>query len=391
MTTLCRSADAAGPQPATAAAKRFTLGTHRVCSPEETWQRIEPLLPVAGITRVADVTRLDALGIPVFQAVRPGSRSVSVSQGKGVTSMAARVSAVMEAIELWHAESLAHVLQTVSPLCEMEYANPIRTENLLWLSRTRRLDTLPLAWVRARSLGRGPDAWIPRQMIELDFTLRGTLRPQMFHRTSNGLASGNCLAEAQLHSLCELIERHALFLARADPGRKVAVDPDSVTEGYCRGLLDRLQAAGARLAVFDVTWEAGIPVFFVEMALPDLPRIWGGSGCHPAADVALSRALTETAQSRLTYIAGARDELPEPAGGRDAPALYASFEPPAPARPFAVVPDASADSVEEDVACVVERLGVLGYEPYWVDLTRPEVDIAVTRAFVPGLREALHG
>lgn len=378
----CRLADAA---------KRFTLGTHRICSPGETWERIAALLPVAGITRVADVTGLDALGIPVFQAVRPGSRSVSVSQGKGVTPMAARVSAVMEAIELWHAESLSHVPQVISPLREMAYANPVGVEDLLWLSQTRRLETLPLAWVRARSLAGGLDAWLPRQMLELDFTLRGTFRPQMFHRTSNGLASGNCVAEALLHSLCELIERHALFLARSEPRCKAAVDPDSVPEGYCRDLLARLQAAGARLAVYDVTWEVGIPVFSVEMSLPDLPRIWGGSGCHPAAEVALSRALTEVAQSRLTYIAGARDELPEPVSGRDPLALHASFEPPAPARRFAAVPDAAMDSVEDDVARVIERLSRRGYTPYWVDLTRSEVGVAVTRAFVPGLREALHG
>ena len=34
-----------------------------------------------------------------------------------------------------------------------------------------------------------------------------------------------------------------------------------------------------------------------------------GSGCHLSADIALSRALTEAAQSRLTVIAGSRDDL----------------------------------------------------------------------------------
>jgi YcaO-like protein with predicted kinase domain len=52
------------------------------------------------------VTGLDRIGIPVALATRPNSRSVAVSQGKGLTLAAAKVSALMEAIELWHAEHI---------------------------------------------------------------------------------------------------------------------------------------------------------------------------------------------------------------------------------------------------------------------------------------------
>jgi ribosomal protein S12 methylthiotransferase accessory factor len=38
-----------------------------------------------GVTRIANVTGLDRIGIPVAIAVRPNSRSVSVAQGKGQT------------------------------------------------------------------------------------------------------------------------------------------------------------------------------------------------------------------------------------------------------------------------------------------------------------------
>src|SRR4051812_23015637 len=74
-------------------------GTHRVVSPDETWQALRPLLEPAGITRVADLTWLDELGIPTVQAVRPASVTLSVSQGKASTYRAAQVSAVMESIE----------------------------------------------------------------------------------------------------------------------------------------------------------------------------------------------------------------------------------------------------------------------------------------------------
>ena len=60
-----------------------------------------------GITRVAVLTGLDVIGIPVAAAVRPNSRSVAVHQGKGVTLDAAKASAVMEAVECFHAENIA--------------------------------------------------------------------------------------------------------------------------------------------------------------------------------------------------------------------------------------------------------------------------------------------
>jgi YcaO-like protein with predicted kinase domain len=65
-------------------------GTHRLVPPAETLARLRPLLPKLGITRVANVTGLDTIGIPVAMAVRPNSRSLSVSQGKGLDLDAAR-------------------------------------------------------------------------------------------------------------------------------------------------------------------------------------------------------------------------------------------------------------------------------------------------------------
>ena len=133
-------------------AKRFRDGSHRVCPPEETWERIAPLLPQAGITRLADVTRLDVVGLPVWQAVRPGSRNLSVSQGKGTTPAAARVSAAMESLELWHAEDLGALPAVVMTAAEMAYDNAVSIDALPWVRRQWRELELPLEWVRARNV-----------------------------------------------------------------------------------------------------------------------------------------------------------------------------------------------------------------------------------------------
>ena len=80
------------PQP-----KRFRRGTHRVADPRETLARVRPYMARMGITRLGNITGLDRIGIPVAIAVRPNSRSVSVSQGKGLDLAQAMASALMEA------------------------------------------------------------------------------------------------------------------------------------------------------------------------------------------------------------------------------------------------------------------------------------------------------
>lgn len=378
-----------------AATKRYLLGTHRVRPPEETWEVVLPLLAPAGITRVADVTALDRLGVPVYQAVRPASRNLSVSQGKGLTPAAARVSAVMEALELWHAERLDHLPQVTMSLREMEYGNPIRARDLPWVEGAVGLDAAPVAWVPAVSLLTGSRAWLPRELLEVDFTVPETLRPRMLYVSSNGLASGNCPEEAQLHALCEVIERHGLHLTREGaPGRpagRAAVDLASVDDAECRRLIDRIGRSGMKLGIFDVAWEAGVPSFQVDLVAADLPNVWLGAGTHPSPAVALARALTEAAQSRLAYISGARDDLPRLCPGSANHRAFEEYEPPAGGRPFGEVPDLSTESVARDLEAVVARVAAAGYEPYWIDLTRPEVGLAVGRVFVPGLREVRHG
>jgi YcaO-like protein with predicted kinase domain len=372
-------------------AKRFRQGTHRVRPPEETWDRLRDRLPAAGITRVADVTALDVLGVPVYQAVRPASRNLAVSQGKGATAAAARVSAVMEALELWHAEDLDPLSQVTVTVGEMRDANAIPLAALRWASGIRVPRGLPVAWVRADSCAGDRHGWLPRTMLELDFRMRLELPPRLFELTSNGLASGNCLEEALLHGLCELIERHALFLAREEPHRRVALVPGSIEDPWMRGVMARAREAGMKLALWDVTWEAGVPVVVADLAGSDFPHVWRGSGCHPDPAVALSRALTEAIQSRLTYISGARDDLPTLPPALTAHQVFDAFAEPAAERPFAALPDLSGPSVAGDLARVVERLAALGLPAFYVDLTRPGVDVPVAFSFVPGLREIPYG
>src|SRR5262245_6757084 len=114
-------------QPAVAD-KGHVDGTHRTVEPAATLERLHPILPRIGATRVAVITGLDVIGIPVVTVCRPNARSLSVSQGKGVDLVAAKVSGLMEAAEAWHAEHVLlplrlatfHELRVVARVVDLE-------------------------------------------------------------------------------------------------------------------------------------------------------------------------------------------------------------------------------------------------------------------------------
>ena len=382
------SAHAATALPRSRRPKQVVAGTHRTCPPEETWERIRGRLPRAGITRLADLTYLDDLGVPVYQAVRPNSKNMSTSQGKGITPLLAKVSAAMEALELWHAEDpvVASVRATVEDLgAELPY----RTEDLNLLRRNLFSASAPLAWFCARGVSTGHPSYVPVDYVRLDFTVRREWDFPVFRVTSNGLASGNTTEEATLHALLEVVERDALGrmeLHDVEPERLLPADVDGPVS---RDLVERLRTAGTHVAVTYVPSPTGIPVFHATVCSEDLPVHFAGSGCHLDGDVSLSRALTEAVQSRLTAIAGTRDDLVStvyawahsPGSGTAATDHQARS-----ALSWSDVPSLASDFVDDDMHCVAARItDATGTEPLVVDLTSPDVDVPVVKVVAPGL------
>jgi YcaO-like protein with predicted kinase domain len=373
--------------------KRYRSGTHRLVPPAETLARVRPLLRVMGITRIADVTGLDRLGIPVVMVARPNSRSIAVAQGKGLDLDAAKASGVMEAIETWHAETIRPPLKLAS-FEELRWTHRmIDAARLPMPADTAYDDDQRILWVEGSDLIQGGPLWLPWEMVHTDYTLPSPPGHGCFVANTNGLASGNHRAEAILHGLCELIERDATTLWHAGGDaqrRRCTVDPDSIDDPLCRTVLDRFAAAGLDVRIWETTTDVGVAAFLCLVAGRD-PEF--GAGCHPARQVALLRALTEAAQARTTFIAGARDDMGWEVYAADARAerqrACAALLAMAPARRFADAPTRETDSVGEDVDDVLRQLVAVGLsEVAMVDLTLPSFRIPVVRMVVPGLEGA---
>lgn len=348
-------------------------------APEETWQRIRPMLPRYGVTRVADVTGLDDIGIPVFQAVRPASRTVAVSQGKGLTPHAARVSAAMEAIELWHAENLPI---PSNPRTAASLDLPYRLARLDLAEGSLLHDGLPLRWLESEGLLNGASIPVPESAVRLDHTYRAEWTPPLFRTTSNGLASGNTVAEATAHALAELCERDSLARLRARPRAGWhRLDLDSVDAPDCLHLLALY--ASAHVSVEVVVADRHPACFEARIRSEAHPVTYTGAGCHLDPAIALSRALAEAAQSRLTAITGARDDLPpllyRPADGRTRATENLGTR----TTTWWTAP--SAGDFDSDVRTLAEVIADrTGTEPMRVTLPSPTA-IPVVKVIAPGL------
>lgn len=283
-------------------------GTHRIISPEQTWLAVQPLLEPAGITRVADLTWLDDLGIPTVQAVRPASLTLSVSQGKATTYRAAQVSAVMESLENWHVENITPDLWSTATT-DLSSALTYDPADLSRPTGSFYHPGAKLDWMIATTLLTGRQTWVPWLAVVVNISVADHWGPPVFGMDTTGLASGNSYHEATLHALYEIMERHAM--ASADPETTLfAVPLDDVRRSDCGELVDMVYQAGSELQIARIdTWD-GFYCFAAELTSPMTQIPFSGSGLHHDPNVALSRAITEAAQSRLTAISGAREDLP---------------------------------------------------------------------------------
>ena len=367
---------------------------HRVFTPRETMDRLTPVLRRVGITRVADLTRLDRIGIPVFQAVRPMSKLLTVSQGKGLTAGAARVSAVMESIEIWHAENFEPetVQATVAQMQDRRHISPMS-----YLGP--RYDGHPpkgmMPWTGATDLETGDEVLVPLDVVNLDYTRPS--EPIWISRNSNGLAGGNTEDEATASALAEVIERgcrrdfaglnpHQREMRRLDP-EVLARDDATVS-----GLIEMVMQAGLELDLFDMTNGIGVTTVGASLyerhpSRPvDQPSL--GHGTHLDPVTAIVRAVTEAAQTRLTHISGNRDDiLPgayKPANlGNLTLGVNNAMGKGAPAGALDLT-DQSGSTSAEDVTLMLEAILRAGMGPViCVSLTQPDIGVPVVKVLTP--------
>jgi ribosomal protein S12 methylthiotransferase accessory factor len=398
------------PQP-----KYGSVGTHRVMSAADTCRRVRPYMQAIGVTRVADTTGLDSLGMPVFSAIRPtdaGLDGISVYNGKGLTKADARAGAMMEAIERYSAESWPRERQrgTRPQIAARNRGTRVMNPASMILQQQRSYsDATVLDWGEGWDLLHDEPVLIPLAMILAPYDGPGR---GIWYASSNGLASGNTMEEAVCHALAELIERDAytIALVRAELVPRVHAFLEAVTTGLPQPpaeidrrlfpsvkldtvppMVHRLVAAAQRdgneVWLRDITSDLRIPAFVASMRRwePDGAEFAaGGFGCHPNAAIAAVRAVTETAQGRNVQIQGVREDA------KAVPTAYGSAQrvlwcqDAETVVSFSQIASYVHSDILDDLNLMLDRLRADGVQQvYAVDLSRPQIPAAVVRLIIP--------
>lgn len=379
---------------------RFNHGTQRLVPPEQTLAWVTPYLARHGITRCMPVTRLDSLGIPTYCAIRPNGLVLQVSNGKGISDAAARVSALMEALELHYAENPAPgILRRASlSMLDDEGATVLRPDQLHGFRKVYFTDWFQCDWVAGANLVDGSPVWAPASAVYFHCT------PNLHDTSTNGLASGNDLSEATLHAIYELVERDAMSRLSVDGTIRIrehahVIDPATIDDETLRLLVDQVEAAGTKVLLLWLPSAIAVHTFWAVLLnrspLASVSTLNVGWGTHCDLRIAASRALTEAAQSRLVFIHGAREDILTKPVYRTAQAsdtagvrFFANLE------PTTTWPDIAGRATvpyHDDLAVQLERvvagLAGAGHDRLIrFDLTDPDDGIPVVKVLAPTLK-----
>jgi len=168
----------------------------------------------------------------------------------------------------------------------------------------------------------------------------------------------------------------------------------NVKDGMEKDLLDRFSNAGVEVIVKDITSDIGIPTIAAvsdDTRLKDPTLLTIGMGTHTNRRIALLRALTEVAQSRLTQIHGAREDTEiadfrKKIGYERTRRLNRYWFDADAERDYESICSCDTDDFLTDIRNVTDALGRAGLNRVIVvDLTHPEIRVPVVRVIVPGL------
>ena len=309
-----------------------------------------------GVTRVARVTGLDRTGIEVACAVRPGGHILQVCNGKGLDFAQAELGALLETAELWAAEQVALPSLAWGTLAELPSAWDASALGSggaliapeLWSHQTR------CAWMRGRELRSGASLLVPAQAVYCPPPGGPLLGPAVVRWSSNGMGAHPRRQLALRHALLEAVERDQLARALPQGWTRAAVrsrmiDPAGLPKRLGE-LIVELSNRGFRVHLFDLS--GALPVaaaLLIDLEQGPIP-LTAGYACGEKPEEALRGALLEAAQSRLTDIHGAREDVAQ--GASEMSGLIEACARSRPARAFKQLRAGSLRSLRGPVAVV---------------------------------------
>ena len=256
-----------------------------------------------------DISALDRLGIPVTScSLAADGRFTHHGNGYGATPEEAEVSGLGELAE--GVVSAAGLAGRHAAARAGSYAELVAAEGRDRVADPRTLGlpagspyavTMPLTWLPVTRRATGESVWLPADFVASEpGEARGPHR--LITPITNGLGAGLDDDRALTHGILELLQRHTNGLRfRALDRRSPVIAPETLPAPV-RALVDRLAAHGIRPVLKHAATALGVTSTYA-MGVDPAPgagiRVTaGGEAAHPSAEVSLTKALLEYANSR---------------------------------------------------------------------------------------------
>jgi ribosomal protein S12 methylthiotransferase accessory factor len=283
--------------------KKFTKDQDKILRPEETVKRFKNKLKTLELDILKSAIRIDngRLDIPVYFSTC-GKDAAAVTgtkkqMGKGGTPQQAEASALMELAERFSFFSFARNTENfftdIYPNVKDRaisfelIAQSVHDDSEDLPVARRIFESLPLKWTWGYNLTREEAVLIP---FDWFYAIN----------EFNGPSAGNCVEEALIQGICEVVERHTSSVVSQNKLKVAAIRPESVTDPLVKEMFQKYKKAGVNLYLSDFSLDTGIPTVgamaYDPATFPALSEIVWTAGTTPDPQKALSRALTEVAQ-----------------------------------------------------------------------------------------------
>ncbi len=370
--------------------KGYTLDQDKIVTPEETVRRFREKLKAVDMDILDETVRIDngRLDIPVYFSVcgRDAEEVIGTKKqmGKGGTPRQAEASAVMELAERF---SFFSFCKDEKNFFVEEYQN-IKDRALSFdaiaksvhddspdLDKAREIfSRLPLKWTWAYNMTREEEVLIPFNWF---FTIN----------QFNGPSAGNCVEEAVLQGICELVERHVSSIISRNRLKTPAIDLGSAADPLVLEMIGKYQKVGVKLFASDFSLDTGMPSVGVlgydPSMFPENSEIVWTAGTTPDPQKALSRALTEVAQlagdfnTSSNYVASGLPKFNELA---EADFVIHSEN----KVDISSLPDLSNDNIRVEVENCIAALSGINMDVILVNVAHPKLGVPAFYTIIPG-------
>lgn len=384
-------------------------GGKRIVSPKTTLDNIMHLMSNVNLFKVSNMVQFEA-SIFIAYANICGQNSTGV--GKGMNDDCAKASAIMEMIERYSGRTYQE-----SRIVRNSFANlsnkALDPKKIIFDYDELYNENAVIDFVEGYMLNKKTPIMVPAafayyayncQLIDgkLEYT-KGGIKTVL---STNGLASGNCIEEAILQGLYEVIERDAVFSMWLNKMPTADLENFHGVNEYLDCILSEFEKKGidikVKLIKNDIDCVYNIFCFMINKNCKnDMITFAFGCGTHSDPEIALSRAISEVGQIAVS-LSIQRKQLADERFRRNCDeqhiATLMKFDElsqldelsflldESEKIDFKTLHNYSQDDILTEINKLYEELERNGLDTIVVDLTSPELNIPVVRVLVPGMQ-----